>query len=76
MTKDVIHAQWAVPAHSPTPAVPLQFDTVLVQESNLDEDLEHPLDSKSMSVNYFHNLKSQSKLRADSRPSLCRLSTS
>jgi hypothetical protein len=76
VTKDVIRARRAVPAHGPTPAVPSQFDTVLARESDLDEDLEHPLDGKSMSVNYFHNLRSQSKLRADSWPSSCHLSTS
>ena len=76
MTKDVIRARQAVPAHGPTPAVPSQFDTVLARESDLDEDLEHPLDGKSTSINYFHNLQSQSKLRADSWPSLCHLSAS
>jgi len=51
VTKNVIHARQAVPAHGPTPAVPSQFDTVLAQESDLDEDLEHPVDGQSTLIN-------------------------
>ena len=45
-----------MPAHGPTPAVPSQFDTVLAHESDLDEDLEHPLDGKLILINSFYNL--------------------
>jgi len=46
VTKDVIRARRAVPGHGPTLAVPSQFDTILARESDLEEDLEHPLDGK------------------------------
>jgi len=47
VTKDIIHARPAIPAHGTTSAVPCQFDTVLAWESDdvsVDGDLQHPLD--------------------------------
>ena len=35
-----------MPSNRQISAVPLQFDTDLARESNLDDGLEHPLDGK------------------------------
>lgn len=44
VTKDVIRARRAVPAHGTTLSLAAQFDTVLARESDEDAELEHPLD--------------------------------
>ena len=44
VTKDVIRARCTVPAHSTSPAVPAQFDTVLARQSNAGQNLQHLLD--------------------------------
>jgi len=47
ITKDVIHACHAVPAHRTTPSIPTQFDTVLARESDAVVEVEHPLNGMS-----------------------------
>jgi hypothetical protein len=44
VTKDVIRARRAVPAHGTSLAVPAQFDTVLARQSDAGKNLQHPLD--------------------------------
>ena len=44
VTKDVIRARRAIPAHGTSLAVPAQFDTVLARQSDAGKDLQHPLD--------------------------------
>jgi hypothetical protein len=50
ITKDVIRAQRAVPAHGTTPSMAAQFDTVLARESDEDEEVEHPLDGRLINI--------------------------
>jgi len=44
VTKDVIRARRAIPAHSTSLAVPAQFDTVLARQNDAGNNLQHPLD--------------------------------
>ena len=48
VTNDVIRAHQVVPAHGLTAAVLVQFNTVLVRESDSEEMIEHPLDGESL----------------------------
>lgn len=46
VTKDVICARRALPAQGLVPAISSEFTTILARESDLDGDLEHPLDGE------------------------------